>query len=121
LWFGGETNQRNNAVRRAALNYEIDTRGPADELLVDFGLLEWRDDLGFAAGRTVWLSPVARDEFLVERNPECTYIYLHAPIEAGETATIEVTRGGPTATTSHRLTLYASAGAWQVVGDEPLQ
>ena len=118
--FGDATNQRNNAVRRAALAHEITVRGPADEVLVDFGFLEWRDNLGFSGGRTVWLNPVARDEFLAQRDPRRTYIYLHTPVDAEDSVIIEVERGSPEARTARRLVLRQAADAWQVIADEPL-
>ncbi len=115
---GNPTNQRDNAVRRAALSYELQTRGPADELLVDFGFLEWRDNLGFTDGRTVWLNPVARDEFFAERDARRTYIYLRSPTEQDDDMLLEVERGGPGGIAVHRLTLRLEGGAWQVTGDE---
>ena len=118
--FGDATNQRNNAVRRAALAHEISARGPADEVLVDFGFLEWRDNLGFSGGRTVWLNPVARAEFLAQRDPRRTYIYLHTPVDAGDSVHIEVERGGPEARTSRRLVLHPTADGWLVTADEAL-
>jgi hypothetical protein len=118
---GGATNQRDNAVRRAALAYELQTRGPADEVLVDFGFLEWRDNLGFPDGRTVWLNPVAQSEFFAERDPRRSYIYLRAPVARGEDVLIQVERGGPDPGQARLLTLRLSGAAWQIVGDEAPQ
>lgn len=118
---GDQTNQRNNAVRRVALAHEVESRGPVDEVLVDFGFLEWRDNLGFTGGRTVWLNPVARDEFLAQRDPQRTYIYLHSPVDEGDAVAIEVERGGPAATQARRLTLHLGEGGWQVTGEEVLE
>jgi hypothetical protein len=119
--FGGATNQRANAARRAALAYELQTRGPADEVLVDFGFLEWRDNLGFPDGRTVWLNPVAQAEFFAERDPRRSYIYLRTPAEQGEDVLIQVERGGPDAVQARLLTLRPGGAAWQVVADEVLR
>jgi len=118
--FGDATNQRNNAIRRAALAYELSVRGPADEVLVDFGFLEWRDNLGFSGGRTVWLNPVARDEFLAQHDPRRTYIYLHYPVDAADSVIIEVERGGPDGRTTRRLVLRPTADGWVVTGDDAL-
>ena len=118
---GGATNQRYNAVRRAAVAYELRTRGPADDLLVDFGFLEWRDNLGFTGGRTVWLNPVARDEFFSLRDPGRSYIYLRTPTDQGDDVLIEVERNGAQATHARQLTLRQSGGVWQVVADAPLR
>jgi hypothetical protein len=118
---GNATNQRDNAVRRAALTYELQTRGSADELLVDFGFLEWRDNLGFIDGRTVWLNPAARDEFFAERDPRRTYIYLRSPAEQDGNVLLEVERGDPDSVHVHRLTLRVESGAWQVTGDDELK
>jgi hypothetical protein len=92
----------------------------ADEVLVDFGFLEWRDNLGFSGGRTVWLNPVARAEFLAQRDPRRTYIYLRTPVDAGDSVHIEVERGGPEARTSRRLVLHPTADGWLVTADEAL-
>lgn len=116
--FGDAKNQRNNAIRRAALEHELAARGPVDEVLVDFGFLEWRDNLGFSGGRTVWLNPVARDEFLAQRNPQRTYIYLHMPADDGDTVHIEVERGGPDGQVTRRLVLQPSDTGWEVVQEE---
>ncbi|MCS7261073.1 MAG: hypothetical protein NZ765_09865 [Anaerolineae bacterium] len=116
---GDAENQRNNALRRAALAYELRTRGEADEVLVDFGHLEWRDNLGFA-GRTVWLSPFAREEYLALRDPQRSYIYLHSPQQENGDFTIEVERGGPAGIRRHRLRLRIQDASWVVVRDEAL-
>jgi hypothetical protein len=118
---GGATNQRYNAVRRAAVAYELRTRGPADELLVDFGFLEWRDNLGFTSGRTVWLNPIAPDEFFSQRDPGRSYIYLRTPTEHGDDVLIEVERSGAQGVHTRQLTLRQSGGVWQVVADEALR
>jgi predicted small secreted protein len=118
---GNAINQRDNAVRRAALTYELQTRGSADELLVDFGFLEWRDNLGFTNGRTVWLNPVARDEFFAERDARRTYLYLRSPIEQDGDVLMEVERGGPDGVDEHRLTLQMENDTWQVTGDDELR
>lgn len=116
---GDAVNQRNNALRRAALAYELRTRGKADEVLVDFGHLEWRDNLGFD-GRTVWLNPFAREEYLALRDPQRSYIYLHFPQQEDGDFTIEVERGGPAGILRHRLRLRLQGANWVVVQDEAL-
>lgn len=116
---GDAGNRRNNALRCAALTYERHTRGEADEVLVDFGHLEWRDNLGFD-GRTVWLNPFAREEYLSLRDPQRSYIYLRLPQQEDGDFTIEVERGGPTGTLRHRLRLRLEGSSWAVVQDEVL-
>jgi hypothetical protein len=111
--------RRNNEVRRAALAYELQVRGPADEVLVDFGYLEWRDNLGFTNGNTVWLNPAARDEYFALRDAHRSYIYLREPQELDGAVSIVVERGGPAGVQSHQLTLRQTGGAWQVAHDEP--
>jgi hypothetical protein len=111
--------RRNNAVRRAALAYEVQVRGSADELLVDFGYLEWRDNLGFADGNTVWLNPAARDEYFALRDAQRSYIYLHDPLDVDGGVSIRVERGGPAGVQSHQLTLRYEGGIWRVVADQP--
>ncbi len=114
---GDAENQRNNALRRAALAYELRMRGGADEVLVDCGYLEWRDNLGFE-GRTVWLTPFAREEYLALRNPQSTYIYLHLPQRMDGHFIIEVERSGTSGLLKHRLGLQLQGKMWLVVQDE---
>ncbi|MGC8879106.1 MAG: hypothetical protein ACP5R2_07775 [Anaerolineae bacterium] len=116
---GDAENRRNNALRRAALTYELRTRGTADEVLVDFGQLEWRDNLGFE-GRTVWLNPFAREEYLTLRDPQRSYIYLHLPQQADGDFVIEVERGGPSGILRHRLRLRLQGESWEVIQDEEI-
>ena len=116
---GDAENRRNNALRRAALAYELHTRGDADEVLVDFDHLEWRDNLGFD-GRTVWLNPFAREEYLTLRDPQRSYIYLHFPQQEDGDFTIEVERGGPSGSLRHRLRLRLQGTDWVVVQDEAI-
>jgi len=116
---GDAENRRNNALRRAALAYELRTRGGADEVLVDFGHLEWRDNLGFD-GRTVWLNPFARDEYLALRDPRHSYIYLHFPQQMEGDFVMEVERGDPSGTFKHRLKLRLQDGSWVVIEDEAI-
>ena len=100
--------RRNNDVRRAALAHEVQMRGSADEVLVDFGYLEWRDNLGFVDGDTVWLNPAARDEYFAVRDP----------LDLDDAISIVVERGGAAGAQSHQLTLRQTGGAWQMVADE---
>jgi len=114
---GGATNQRDNAVRRVALAHELQLRGPADEVLVDFGFLDWRDNLDFTGRRTVWLNPIAREEFFAERDASRTYIHLRSPIQQGEDVAMQVERGSSSGVQLHQLTLRHESGAWKVVAD----
>lgn len=116
---GDAENRRNNALRRAALAYELRTRGDADEVLVDFGHLEWRDNLGFN-GRAVWLSPFAREEYLALRDPRRSYIYLHLPQRIEGDFVIEVERGSPSGTSRYRLRLRFQGEIWVVVEDKAI-
>jgi len=118
---GGLAAHRNNAIRRAVVAYELSERGPTDELLVAFGFMEVRANLGFPAGNTVWLQPVAQMEYLDHRNVNRSYIFLHRPEGEGDTATVVVDRGSETADQSYQLTLHREKAAWLVVKDVPLE
>lgn len=110
---------QDNAVRRAALAYELAQRGPVDEVLVAFGLLDVRDNLGFQGGNTVWLNPVAQGEYFRQRDASRTYLYLYNLGYDNDGAHIDVDRGGPSGLQTRRLTLRAGgSGGWQVIADE---
>ena len=64
---GGPVTRRNNEVRRAALAYELSTRGTAGEVMIAFRLTEVRDNLGFEDGNTVWLNPLAERDYFRKR------------------------------------------------------
>ncbi|GAB4533565.1 MAG: hypothetical protein Kow0063_15680 [Anaerolineae bacterium] len=117
---GGPVTRRNNEIRRAALGYELATRGQVDEVLVAFGLTEVRDNLGFEGGNTVWLNQFAEREYFRTRDPERTYVFLHGLDYQDGTATILVERGAPDGIETYRLTLQREGEGWVVVSDEPL-
>jgi hypothetical protein len=117
---GGMTTHRNNDVRRAVVAYELTQRGAADELLVSFGFAEVRANLGFVDGNTVWLQPVAEQEYWEYRDPDWSYIFLHRPEVADDTVSVIVDRGDGAIEQSHRLTLRKEDGIWQVEEDVPL-
>jgi hypothetical protein len=117
---GGPVTRRNNHIRRAALSYELTTRGSVDEVLVAFGLTEVRDNLDFEGGNTVWLNQFAEREYFRTRDPSKTYLFLHDLDYQAGTATILVERGAPDGAETHRLTLQREGEVWAVVSDEPL-
>lgn len=113
-------NQDKNDVRRAALSYELDRRGPVDELLVSFQSSEPRDNLGFSGGNTVWLHSAAENEYFNQRDANRSYLFLYDLQREGDTASISAERGGPSGFSVRRLTLRQEGGRWQVVSDVPL-
>jgi hypothetical protein len=117
---GGADTRRNNEIRRAALAYELATRGPAGELLVAFGLMEVRDNLGFEGGNTVWLNPLAEGDYFRTRDTGQSYLFLHDVDSTAGSATILVDRGDANRVTSYQLTLQRQDSEWTVVADEPL-
>jgi len=118
---GGPLTRRNNEVRRAALAYELSTRGGVDEVLVAFGLTEARDNLGFEEGNTVWLNWVAEREYFRTRDPDRTYLFLHDLDYQDGTASILVDRGDVGGVTTRVFSLRREGDAWEVVSDEPLE
>jgi len=118
---GGPVTRRNNEIRRAALAYELSTRGGVDEVLVAFGLTEVRDNLGFEGGNTVWLNQFAEREYFRTRDPDQTYLFLHDLDYQAGAATILVERGAPDGAETHRLTLQREGETWAVVSDESLE
>ena len=118
---GGPITRHNNDVRRAALTYELATRGPVDEALVAFGLTEVRENLGFEGGNTVWLNWAAEAEYFRERDPSKSYLFLHDLRYDGSTATILIDRGDTKGVQYRRLTLRPGETAWVVVSDESVE
>ena len=117
---GGPITRRNSDIRRAALAYELETRGTVDEVLVAFSLTEVRDNLGFEDGNTVWLNPLARSEYFNKRDPSQAYLYLHDLNYADGTASITIDRGDAGGIDSRSLTLERAGDGWDVVSDEAL-
>jgi hypothetical protein len=117
---GGPVTRRNNEIRRAALTYELATRGTTDEVLVAFGVTEVRDNLGFEDGNTVWLYPLAERDYLRNRDPNKSYLFLHDLDYAEGTASIQIDRGDASGVEARRLTLEREGGVWEVVSDEVL-
>jgi hypothetical protein len=115
---GGPITRRNNEVRRAALAYELSTRGPVDEVLVAFGLTEVRDNLGFEGGNTVWLNGFAVAEYFRQRDTNQPYLFLHDLNYDEDAASILIDRGDAGSVQSRKLTLRREEGAWEVVSDE---
>ena len=114
----GPASRQDNAVRRAALAYELARRGPVDEVLVAFGLLDVRDNLGFQGGNTVWLNPVAQGEYFRQRDASRSYLFLHDLTYQDNMASIEIDRGGPGGVQTRRLVLSTGANGWQVLADQ---
>jgi hypothetical protein len=117
---GGPITRRNNEIRRAALAYELSTRGPVDEVLVAFGLTEVRDNLGFEGGNTVWLNRLAEAEYFRERDTNQPYLFLHDLNYDQGTASILIDRGDTSGVQYRKLTLRRERDVWQVVSDEPM-
>ncbi len=115
---GGPITRRNNDVRRAALAYELSTRGPVDEVLVAFGLTEVRDNLGFTGGNTVWLNWTAEAEYFRQRDPSKSYLFLHDLNYDQDVASILVDRGDKREVQYRKLALRREGATWQVVSDE---
>jgi hypothetical protein len=115
---GGYIAHRNNDIRRAALAYELSTRGSVDEVLVAFELSEVRDDLGFKDGNTVWLNWIAEPDYFKNRDTRKSYLFLHGLDYADGTDSILVDRGDPSGMQSHHLTLQREGDAWRVTSDE---
>jgi hypothetical protein len=118
---GGPVTRRNNEVRRAALAYELSTRGPVDEVLVAFGLTEVRDNLGFEGGNTVWLNPFAQAEYFRQRDTSRSYLFLHDLNYDGDAASILIDRGDASGVQYRKLTLRREGGDWEVVSDEAVE
>jgi len=115
---GGPITQRNNDIRRAALAYELSTRGPVDEVLISFGLTEVRDNLGFEGGNTVWLNRFAQAEYFRQRDAGRSYLFLYDLNYEEGTATILVDRGDANGVQTRQLTLQYDGHQWRVVADE---
>jgi hypothetical protein len=117
----GPITRRNNEVRRAALAYELSTRGPVDEVLVAFGLTEVRDNLGFEGGNTVWLNRFAEAEYFRQRDTNQSYLFLHDLNYDGDTASILIDRGDASGVQYRKLTMRRESDAWEVVSDEAVE
>lgn len=115
---GGYFAHRNNDIRRAALAYELSTRGSVDEVLVAFELSEVRDDLGFEEGNTVWLNWIAEPEYFSKRDTNKSYLFLRELSYNDGTASILVDRGDSSGVRSRRLTLQRERDSWHVTSDE---
>jgi len=116
---GGPVTRRNNDIRRAALAYELSTRGAADELMVAFGLTEVRDNLGFEDGNTVWLNRFAEGEYFRKRDTSQTYLYMYDLNYEDGAASLSIDRGENDAVTTRVLSLRQAGETWEVVSDEP--
>jgi hypothetical protein len=115
---GGPISGRNNDIRRAALAYELSTRGPVDEVLVAFDFTEVRDNLGFKGGNTVWLNWAAEDEYFRQRDTTKSYLFLHDLNREDGSASILADRGDNGGGQHHKLSLREEGGVWAVVSDE---
>ena len=119
--FGGESALRNNAVRRAVVAYEIETRGTVDELMVYYSLKnDARDNLGFEDGNTVWMRDARyAKEYIERRDYSLSYVIIQEieyPAE-GE-ANVKVIRGDSDGYVTRQLTLLAQSDRiWTVVMD----
>ena len=119
---GGPVTRRNSDVRRAALAYELSTRGTVDEVLVAFGMTEVRDNLGFEDGNTVWLNRFAEGDYFRKRDTNQTYLFLHDLNYDDGAASIVVDRGDAEGGIASRtLVLRLERGTWAVVSDDTLE
>ncbi len=116
---GGPIGSRNDDIRRAALAYELATRGPVDELLVAFDFTEVRSNLGFKGGNTVWLNWTAEGEYFRQRDATKSYLFLHDLNRDDGSASILTDRGNGGEVQHRKLSLREEGGAWTVVSDEP--
>jgi hypothetical protein len=114
---GGPISGRNNDIRRAALAYELATRGPVDEVLVAFDFTEVRDNLGFKGGNTVWLNWAAEGEYFRQRDATKSYLFLHDLNHDGDNASILIDRGDSGGVQHRKLSLREEGGVWSVVSD----
>ncbi len=116
---GGPIPGRDNDIRRAALAYELATRGPVDEVLVAFDFAEVRDNLGFKGGNTVWLNWAAQGEYFRQRDATKSYLFLHDLNRDDGSASLLADRGASGGVQHFKLSLREEGGAWAVVSDEP--
>ncbi len=115
---GGPISGRNNDIRRAALAYELATRGPVDEVLVAFDFTEVRDNLGFKGGNTVWLNWAGESEYFRQRDATKSYLFLHDLNRDDGSASILVDRGDSGGVQHRKLSLREEGGVWTVASDE---
>lgn len=119
--WGGTMGQRYHDIRRAAVAYELETRGSTNEVLAAFVITETRANLGFDAGNTVWLLPVAEQPYLQTRNPDQSYIYVQRPsAEEDGMYSVVVERNDRSGLRRYQLTLQTQDGHLVVVKDELL-
>ena len=116
---GGPISGRNDDIRRAALAYELATRGPVDEVLVAFDFTEVRSNLGFKGGNTVWLNWAAEGEYFRQRDATKSYLFLHDLNRDDSSASILADRGNSGGFQRRKLSLGEEGGVWAVVSDEP--
>ena len=116
---GGPNSARNDDIRRAALAYELATRGPVDEVLVAFDFTEVRGNLGFKGGNTVWLNWAAEGEYFRQRDTTKSYLFLHDLNRDDGGASILADRGNSGGVQHRKLSLREEGGVWAVVSDEP--
>jgi hypothetical protein len=114
--------QANNEVRLAVYEYERETRGKVDDLVIDFQRNEPR--IVFAGqnengGRTVWLYRLGAREFFALRPPEKTYLYIQQVTYNDDytTATVTSFRGDGLGYQGRQLTLEKDNEQWLVIQD----
>ncbi|MBN1994274.1 MAG: hypothetical protein JW953_16370 [Anaerolineae bacterium] len=116
--------ETNNEVRLAVYQYERETRGPTDDLVLDFERDEPRlrfEGQAENGGRTVWLYRLGAKEFFALRPPEKTYLYLQniAYNDDRSMATVTVFRGNGAGYEERELTLQRDpTGHWSVIKDD---
>jgi hypothetical protein len=121
--FSNPQYQINNEVRLAVYEYERETRGPVDDLVIHFRRDEPRirfEGQNENGGRTIWLYPAGATEFFALRPSEKTYLYIQA-IEYNDdrdVATVKVFRGDGTGYEGWQLTLQRDEDYDWVVTDE---
>lgn len=114
--------QANNEVRLAVYEYERETRGKVDDLVIDFQRNEPRivfTGQNENGGRTVWLFRIGAREFFAQRPPEKSYLYIQN-IDYNDdntTATVTHFRGDGSSYQGRQLTLEKGVDRWQITQD----
>lgn len=117
---------QNNAVRLAVYQYERQTRGKADDLVIHSLRTEPRIKFEGQAddgGRTVWLFELAAREYFDLLPAGRSYMYIQEIKFNGDrtAATVDVYRGDTTGYQGQTLTLERQAtNGWQVVEDSAI-
>lgn len=117
----------NNQVRQAVYQYERETRGLVDDLVIHAERSEPRvrfEGQNQNGGRTVWLDRFGAQEFFALRPAADTFLYIQE-IQYNDTrdaATVSVYRGDGRGYQGWQLTLERKAAdEWTVTGEVTLE